>query len=94
LKVGLGHHRVADGGDAGEAHHHCVGHVAAGAAAAAAAAAAVAGAAAGVAAAAAVRWVHVEAEVAAIEGLDGVDPIEVAIVKVGHRRISAYRYVD
>ena len=88
MKVGLGHHRVADGGDAGEAHHHSVGHMAA------AAAAAVAGAAAGVAAAAAVRWVHVEAEVAAIEGLDGVDPIEVAIVKVGHRRISAYRYVD
>lgn len=86
MKVGLGHHRVADGGDAGEAHHHGVGHMAA------AAAAAVAGAAAGVAAA--VRWVHVEAEVAAIEGLDGVDPIEVAIVKVGHRRISAYRYVD
>jgi len=90
LKVGLGHHRVAERGDAGEAHHHGVGHVAAGAAAAAAA---VAGAAAGVAAAA-IRWVHVEAEVAAIEGLDGVDPIEVAIVKVGHRRISAYRYVD
>ena len=92
MKVGLGHHRVADGGDAGEAHHHGVGHVAA-RAAAAAAAAAVAGAAAGVAAAA-IRWVHVEAEVAAIEGLDGVDPIEVAIVKVGHRRISAYRYID
>lgn len=86
MKVGLGHHRVADGGDAGKPHHHSVGHMAA------AAAAAVAGAAAGVAAA--VRWVHVEAEVAAIEGLDGVDPIEVAIIKVGHRRISAYRYVD
>lgn len=90
MKVGLGHHRVADGGDAGEAHHHGVGHLAAGAAAAAA----VAGAAAAGAAAAAIRWVHVEAEVATIERLDGVDPIEVAIVKVGHRRISAYRYVD
>ena len=84
LKVGLGHHRVAKGGDARQPHHDGGGGRAGGRASVR------------------IRWAlsawagqaAIDTQVGGIEGFDGVDPVQIGIVYIGHRGVGAHGNID